>query len=354
MGHVALGQQMVLRARRRRLPARAPAGAGALRPRPPRARRPARAPLPLARGAGAGPAERAGRPGQGRARARPAVKVTPRRSATTSSAVTALLEELGRAAVTAGHARRRAARCSSAQLEDARTPRPWWPRTRRHGDRLLLAALPPPAEPPDAGRLDPRPDRHRPARRRGCRPGAARGGRAARARARLLAADARVRLPAPGGARGCTRRSGWRTRATTSASRWRNWYNQLTSAAVARTQPLPDAVYSALSAQILRGELRPGDALPSERLLAEEFAVNRHAIREAMKRLQQAGLVRVSHGGATPCAGLARHRRTRPADPAGRARRRPGPRAGALRAGDAPVHRHRCSAPLRGPRARRR
>ncbi len=68
---------------------------------------------------------------------------------------------------------------------------------------------------------------------------------------------------------------------------------------VARTQPLPDAVYSALSAQILRGELHPGDPLPSERLLAEDFAVNRHAIREAMKRLQQAGLVRVSHGGAT-------------------------------------------------------
>ena len=68
---------------------------------------------------------------------------------------------------------------------------------------------------------------------------------------------------------------------------------------IARTQPLPDAVYSALSAQILRGELAPGDALPSERLLADEYGVNRHAIREAMKRLQQAGLVRVSHGGAT-------------------------------------------------------
>lgn len=68
---------------------------------------------------------------------------------------------------------------------------------------------------------------------------------------------------------------------------------------VARTQLLPDAVYAALSAQILRGDLRPGDALPSERLLAEDFEVNRHAIREAMKRLQQAGLVRVSHGGAT-------------------------------------------------------
>jgi GntR family transcriptional repressor for pyruvate dehydrogenase complex len=68
---------------------------------------------------------------------------------------------------------------------------------------------------------------------------------------------------------------------------------------LARTQPLPDAVYAALSRRILSGELAPDDALPSERLLSEDFAVNRHAIREAMKRLQQAGLVRVSHGGAT-------------------------------------------------------
>lgn len=68
---------------------------------------------------------------------------------------------------------------------------------------------------------------------------------------------------------------------------------------VARSQPLPDAVYATLSDRILRGDLAPGDALPSERMLAEDYGVNRHAIREAMKRLQQAGLVRVSHGGAT-------------------------------------------------------
>jgi len=68
---------------------------------------------------------------------------------------------------------------------------------------------------------------------------------------------------------------------------------------LARTQPLSDAVFGSLSATILDGGLAPGDALASERLLAEEYGVNRHAIREAMKRLQQAGLVRVSHGGAT-------------------------------------------------------
>ena len=68
---------------------------------------------------------------------------------------------------------------------------------------------------------------------------------------------------------------------------------------LARTQPLPDAVYASISEQILGGSLAPEDGLPSERLLAEEYGVNRHAIREAIKRLQQAGLVRVSHGGAT-------------------------------------------------------
>ena len=34
-------------------------------------------------------------------------------------------------------------------------------------------------------------------------------------------------------------------------------------------------------------------------MLAEEFGVNRHAVREALKRLEQAGLIRITHGGAT-------------------------------------------------------
>lgn len=59
------------------------------------------------------------------------------------------------------------------------------------------------------------------------------------------------------------------------------------------------AVHERLRAAILGGELAPGDPLPSERVLAEQFGVNRHAIREAIKRLQQARLVEVAHGGAT-------------------------------------------------------
>ena len=60
-----------------------------------------------------------------------------------------------------------------------------------------------------------------------------------------------------------------------------------------------DAVHTRLRADILEGRLGPGDAVPSERALAEELGVNRHAVREALKRLQQAGLIRISQGGAT-------------------------------------------------------
>lgn len=60
-----------------------------------------------------------------------------------------------------------------------------------------------------------------------------------------------------------------------------------------------DMVHDRLRVQILRGELPADGALPSERELSSTYRVNRHAVREAIKRLQQAGLVQVSQGGAT-------------------------------------------------------
>jgi GntR family transcriptional regulator, transcriptional repressor for pyruvate dehydrogenase complex len=62
---------------------------------------------------------------------------------------------------------------------------------------------------------------------------------------------------------------------------------------------LSDAVFDQLSAEILAGRLAPGDDLPGERSLCDQLAVNRGAVREALKRLNQAGLVRTRHGGAT-------------------------------------------------------
>ncbi|HUO72253.1 MAG TPA: GntR family transcriptional regulator [Solirubrobacteraceae bacterium] len=63
--------------------------------------------------------------------------------------------------------------------------------------------------------------------------------------------------------------------------------------------PLSSLIHAALRAEILAGEYPPGSALPSERALSERLGTNRHAVREALKRLQQAGLVQISQGGAT-------------------------------------------------------
>jgi GntR family transcriptional repressor for pyruvate dehydrogenase complex len=62
---------------------------------------------------------------------------------------------------------------------------------------------------------------------------------------------------------------------------------------------LSDRIHARLRAEILSGELPPGAAVPSERRLSEQLGASRHAVREALKRLQEAGLIRISHGGAT-------------------------------------------------------
>lgn len=50
---------------------------------------------------------------------------------------------------------------------------------------------------------------------------------------------------------------------------------------------------------VLNGEMAPGEALPSERKLAEVLGVSRPVVREALKRLAAAGLVEVRQGDAT-------------------------------------------------------
>jgi len=64
-------------------------------------------------------------------------------------------------------------------------------------------------------------------------------------------------------------------------------------------ESVSDIVFAGLVEEILSGRIAAGDPLPSERELAESFEVNRHAVREALKRIRQAGLVRISQGGKT-------------------------------------------------------
>lgn len=61
-------------------------------------------------------------------------------------------------------------------------------------------------------------------------------------------------------------------------------------------QKLSDQVFSRLKEMIISGELTPGDALPSERVLMERFEVGRPAVREALQSLANKGLITISHG----------------------------------------------------------
>lgn len=66
-----------------------------------------------------------------------------------------------------------------------------------------------------------------------------------------------------------------------------------------RRQSVSDAVFRQLRDQIVSGAMEPGAALPAERALCEVLGVNRGAVREALRRLEQARLVSVRHGGTS-------------------------------------------------------
>jgi GntR family transcriptional repressor for pyruvate dehydrogenase complex len=62
---------------------------------------------------------------------------------------------------------------------------------------------------------------------------------------------------------------------------------------------VPDDVFDQVLAEVVEGEIGAGEALPSERRLAEVLGVSRPAVREALQRMAQTRLLDVRHGGAT-------------------------------------------------------
>jgi GntR family transcriptional repressor for pyruvate dehydrogenase complex len=70
---------------------------------------------------------------------------------------------------------------------------------------------------------------------------------------------------------------------------------------------VPEDVFEQIVAEVLSGDMQPGQSLPSERRLAEVLGVSRPAVREAIKRLTEAGLVEVRHGDATTVRDFRRH-----------------------------------------------
>jgi GntR family transcriptional regulator, transcriptional repressor for pyruvate dehydrogenase complex len=59
-----------------------------------------------------------------------------------------------------------------------------------------------------------------------------------------------------------------------------------------------EEVAEQLKDSILSGDFKPGDKLPSERELAEQFQVGRIAVREALRSLANSGFVAMRHGAA--------------------------------------------------------
>ena len=59
------------------------------------------------------------------------------------------------------------------------------------------------------------------------------------------------------------------------------------------------AAFDQILGELVTGRLSPGATLPAERTLTETLKVNRQAVREALQRLAQAGLVDIRQGGST-------------------------------------------------------
>src|SRR5512142_1221890 len=68
---------------------------------------------------------------------------------------------------------------------------------------------------------------------------------------------------------------------------------------IVRTSRLYEQIVQQIEDTILKGNLKPGDQLPAERDLAEQFGVSRTAVREAVKALREKGLVEAYTGRGT-------------------------------------------------------
>ncbi|MGB8323677.1 MAG: FadR/GntR family transcriptional regulator [Candidatus Acidiferrum sp.] len=68
---------------------------------------------------------------------------------------------------------------------------------------------------------------------------------------------------------------------------------------IVRSSRLYEQIVQQVEESIQKGQLKPGDQLPPERELAEQFGVSRTAVREAVKALREKGLVEAYPGRGT-------------------------------------------------------
>lgn len=62
------------------------------------------------------------------------------------------------------------------------------------------------------------------------------------------------------------------------------------------TQKASEAIYQQISDMIMSGQLAPGDRLPSERAMMDQLQRSRPTIREALRMLERAGLIKTIPG----------------------------------------------------------
>src|SRR5260370_10854694 len=63
-----------------------------------------------------------------------------------------------------------------------------------------------------------------------------------------------------------------------------------------KNQRISDEILRQIRDAVLRGKLEGGDRLPNERALAEQFAASRTSVREALRGLEQAGVIYIKKG----------------------------------------------------------
>lgn len=64
----------------------------------------------------------------------------------------------------------------------------------------------------------------------------------------------------------------------------------------ARPRRAFDEIITQIRERVRSGQLRPGDRLPAERELAQQFAVSRNTVREALRMLEISGCIRLRRG----------------------------------------------------------
>jgi len=83
--------------------------------------------------------------------------------------------------------------------------------------------------------------------------------------------------------------------------------NQFSGFSSVKMGKLSELIAQQIKASILAGDIAPGEKLPPERELEEQFQASRHTVREALKVLEVSGLIDIKRGSGTFVIGSNAH-----------------------------------------------